>query len=50
MYMLPQKNKYKKKIKITGLVPNIKVWGGRLCHFLDHIIWHNLLMIIIHSL
>lgn len=26
-----------------------KVWGGRLWHFFDHIIWHNILVMIIHS-
>jgi hypothetical protein len=28
--------------KSQELVPvEIKVWGGRLCHFLDHIVCHN---------
>ncbi len=27
----------------------IKVWGGRLCHLLDHIIWSNLLMMSMYS-
>jgi len=28
---------------------HIKVWGDRLCHFLDHIIWQNLPVTIIHN-
>jgi hypothetical protein len=27
----------------------IKVWDSRLCHFLDHNVWHNLLEMITHS-
>lgn len=27
----------------------MKIWGGRLCHVLDHITWYNLPMMIIHS-
>jgi hypothetical protein len=29
-------------------IPYIKVCGGRVCHSLDCIIWHNLLLMIIH--
>ncbi len=29
------------------LLLHIKVWDGRFCHLLGHIIWHNLLVIII---
>jgi hypothetical protein len=33
----------------TGVSINSKLWGGRLYRFLDHITWHNLLVMIIHS-
>jgi hypothetical protein len=29
-----------------GLPLTLRTWGGRLCHFLDHILWHNLLVMI----
>ncbi len=28
-------------VSIPILNETIKIWGGRLCNFLDHIIWHN---------
>jgi hypothetical protein len=27
---------------------NIKIWGDKLCDFLEHIIWHRLHMMITH--
>jgi hypothetical protein len=30
------------------IIEEIKVWGGRLCHFLNHIIWKNHPMMVIH--
>jgi hypothetical protein len=35
---------------VNDITNNVNVWGDRLCHFfLDHVIWHNLPTMIIHS-
>jgi hypothetical protein len=31
-----------------NFIPLTKLWGGRLCHYLDHIIWHNIAVMMVY--